>query len=302
MADPAKTRGSPRGSRNRDQFGPITPPLRVAAGNKAPVELTSAKRPAASAEDPAKRADIAAAAPPGEPSDSDKLQFLAMVSHEVRTPLNSILGFTELMIEEQFGPIGNARYRSYIEDIHQSGLYALSLLNDLLDISKVEAGQFELDFAPVELSALVEWCVSSLSPLAHREAIALRVSLEPALPPVLADPRRLKQILLNLLSNAVKFTGSGGRVTVSAKVLGSGDLRLRVRDNGVGMSKEEIAFSLQPFKQLATAPRERTGTGLGLPLAKALVEANGARLLIASKKGEGTTADVIFPRDRLVTG
>ncbi len=298
MADPAKTRGSPKGSRNRDLFGPIAlSPLRVSAGKEAPVDLTPAKGPAASAEDPAKRADMAAAAP----SDSDKLQFLAMVSHEVRTPLNSILGFAELMLEEQFGPIGNARYRSYIEDIHQSGLYALSLLNDLLDISKIEAGQFELDFAPVELSALVEWCVSSLSPLAHREGIALRVSLEPALPRVLADPRRLKQILLNLLSNAVKFTGSGGRVTVSTKVLGSGDLRLRVRDNGVGMSKEEVAFSLQPFKQLATAPRERTGTGLGLPLAKALVEANGARLSFTSKKGEGTTADVIFPRDRLVS-
>ena len=301
MADPAKTRGTPRASRNRDLFAPVASPLRVSASKETPVEFTPGKRPAASAKDPAKRADIAAAAPSGEPADSDKLQFLAMVSHEVRTPLNSILGFTELMLEEQFGPIGNARYRSYIEDIHQSGLYALSLLNDLLDISKIEAGQFELDFAPVELSALVEWCVSSLSPLAHREGIALRVALEPALPHVLADPRRLKQVLLNLLSNAVKFTGSAGRVTVSAKVLGSGDLRLRVRDNGVGMSKEEIVQSLQPFKQLTTAPRERTGTGLGLPLAKALVEANGARLSLASKKGEGTTADVIFPRDRLVT-
>jgi signal transduction histidine kinase len=228
-----------------------------------------------------------------------RLDFLAKVSHEVRTPLNSILGFTELMLEERLGAIGNARYRGYVEDIHQSGLYALSLLNDLLDISKIEAGKFELDFTAVDLPELVESCVNSLQPLAKRERILLRTSFGPNLPAAIADRRRLKQILLNLLSNAIKFTNAGGQVIVSARLIESGDLRLRVHDNGVGMTDDEIAFAMQPFHQLDTAPRKQTGTGLGLPVTKALADANRAQLVITSQRGLGTSADVIFPYDRL---
>jgi signal transduction histidine kinase len=231
---------------------------------------------------------------------AQKLDFLAKVSHEVRTPLNSILGFTELMLEERLGAIGNPRYKGYLEDIHQSGLYALSLLNDLLDISKIEAGKFELDFTSVELPELVEACAASLQPLAKRERILLRTSLAPNLPALLADRRRLKQILLNLLSNAIKFTNAGGQVIVSAGRIEGGALRLRVRDNGVGMSADEIAFAMQPFHQLDTAPRKQVGTGLGLPVTKALVDANRARLLLTSERGAGTCADVIFPPERLV--
>jgi signal transduction histidine kinase len=228
-----------------------------------------------------------------------RIDFLAKVSHEVRTPLNSILGFTELMLEERLGAIGNARYRGYVEDIHQSGLYALSLLNDLLDISKIEAGKFELDFTAVDLPELVESCVNSLQPLAKRERILLRTSFGPNLPAAIADRRRLKQILLNLLSNAIKFTNAGGQVIVSARLIESGDLRLRVHDNGVGMTDDEIAFAMQPFHQLDTAPRKQTGTGLGLPVTKALADANRAQLVITSQRGLGTSADVIFPYDRL---
>ena len=228
-----------------------------------------------------------------------RLDFLAKVSHEVRTPLNSILGFTELMLEERLGAIGNPRYKGYVEDIHQSGLYALSLLNDLLDISKIDAGKFDLDFTAVDLPELVEACVNSLQPLAKRERILLRTSLSPNLPAVIADRRRLKQILLNLLSNAIKFTNAGGQVIVSARLIDGGDLRLRVHDGGVGMTEDEIAAAMQPFHQLDTAPRKQTGTGLGLPVTKALVEANRARLLIASERGAGTSADVIFANDRL---
>jgi signal transduction histidine kinase len=228
-----------------------------------------------------------------------RLDFLAKVSHEVRTPLNSILGFTELMLEERLGAIGNPRYKGYVEDIHQSGLYALSLLNDLLDISKIDAGKFDLDFTAVDLPELVEACVNSLQPLAKRERILLRTSLSPNLPAVIADRRRLKQILLNLLSNAIKFTNAGGQVIVSARLIDGGDLRLRVHDGGVGMTEDEIAAAMQPFHQLDTAPRKQTGTGLGLPVTKALVEANRARLLIASERGAGTSADVIFAKDRL---
>jgi signal transduction histidine kinase len=229
-----------------------------------------------------------------------RLDFLAKVSHEVRTPLNSILGFTELMLEERLGAIGNARYKGYVEDIHQSGLYALSLLNDLLDISKIEAGKFELDFTAVDVPELVEACVNSLQPLAKRERILLRTSLAPNLPAVIADRRRLKQILLNLLSNAIKFTNVGGQVFVSVKLIEGGELRLRVHDNGVGMTKDEIAFAMHPFHQLDTTPRKQTGTGLGLPVTKALVAANRARLVLISERGVGTSADVIFPQDRLV--
>jgi signal transduction histidine kinase len=251
----------------------------------------SAPQAAAEAEEAKEESDASAVA--------RRLDFLAKVSHEVRTPLNSILGFTELMLEERLGAIGNPRYKGYVEDIHQSGLYALSLLNDLLDISKIDAGKFDLDFTAVDLPELVEACVNSLQPLAKRERILLRTSLSPNLPAVIADRRRLKQILLNLLSNAIKFTNDGGQVIVSARLIDGGDLRLRVHDTGVGMTEDEIAAAMQPFHQLDTAPRKQTGTGLGLPVTKALVEANRARLLIASERGAGTSADVIFAKDRL---
>ena len=231
---------------------------------------------------------------------SGRLDFLAKVSHEVRTPLNSIIGFAELMLQERFGPIGSERYKGYVEDIHQSGLYALSLLNDLLDISKIEAGKFELNFTAVEVPEIVEDCAASLQPLAKRARILLRTSLAPDLPTVVADPRRLKQILLNLLTNAIKFTKEGGQVIVSGTMI-DGELRVRVRDNGVGMTKDEIAFAMQPFHQLDTAPRKQTGTGLGLPVTKALVDANRARLVLTSEPGIGTSADVIFPAERLFT-
>jgi signal transduction histidine kinase len=231
---------------------------------------------------------------------SGRLEFLAKVSHEVRTPLNSIIGFAELMLQERFGPIGSQRYKGYVGDIHQSGLYALSLLNDLLDISKMEAGKFELNFTAVDVQEIVEDCAASLQPLAKRARILLRTSLAPDLPTVVADPRRLKQILLNLLTNAIKFTKEGGQVIVSGSMV-DGELRLRVRDNGVGMTNDEIALAMQPFHQLDTAPRKQTGTGLGLPVTKALVDANRARFVLTSEPGVGTSADVLFPAERLFT-
>jgi signal transduction histidine kinase len=237
---------------------------------------------------------------PAANAASRRLEFLAKVSHEVRTPLNSIIGFAELMLGERLGPIGNQRYKGYVEDIHQSGLYALSLLNDLLDISKIEAGKFELNFTAVDVPELVEDCVASLQPLAKRARIVLRTSLAHDLPAIVADPRRLKQILLNLLTNAIKFTKEGGQVIVSGSIIES-ELRLRISDNGVGMTKDEITFAMQPFNQLDTAPRKQSGTGLGLPVTKALVDANRARLVLTSEPGVGTSADVIFPADRLFT-
>ena len=251
-------------------------------------------------------ADVPAPTPPAPETKptvnteevSGQLDFLAKVSHEVRTPLNSVIGFAELMLQERFGPIGNARYKGYAEDIHQSGLYALSLLNDLLDISKIEAGKFELDFTAVDVGEVIEACVASLQPLAKRTRIVLRTSIAPDLPLVVADPRRLKQILLNLLTNAIKFTKEGGQVIVSGTLVRD-ELRVRVRDSGVGMSKDDIAYAMQPFHQLDTTPRRQSGTGLGLPLTKALADANRARLELTSEPGVGTSADVIFSAERL---
>jgi signal transduction histidine kinase len=262
------------------------------------VPATDKSEPPVSAAQTATVATPAAQSESGADAAARRLDFLAKVSHEVRTPLNSIIGFAELMVQERFGPIGNRRYKGYAEDIHQSGLYALSLLNDLLDISKIEAGKFELDFTAVDIAEVVETCVASLQPLAKRTRILLRTSLADDLPVVVADPRRLKQILLNLLTNAIKFTKEGGQVIVSGTMV-DGELRIRVRDSGVGMSKNEIAYAMQPFHQLDTSPRRQSGTGLGLPLTKALADANRARLELSSEPGVGTSADVIFPPERL---
>ena len=263
--------------------------------DQASLDAETAQIPAADAAPKAEQATR-----PASEYASGRLEFLAKVSHEVRTPLNSIIGFAELMLQERLGPIGNPRYKGYVEDIHQSGLYALSLLNDLLDISKIEAGKFELNFTAVDVAEIVEDCAASLQPLAKRARILLRTSLAHDLPAVVADPRRLKQVLLNLLTNAIKFTKEGGQVIVSGSMI-DGELRVRVRDNGVGMTKDEIAFAMQPFHQLDTAPRKQTGTGLGLPVTKALVDANRARFVLTSEPGTGTSADVIFPAERLFT-
>jgi PAS domain S-box-containing protein len=228
-----------------------------------------------------------------------KSDFLAKVSHEIRTPLNAILGFAEVIMDERFGPIGNERYKDYLKDIHSSGALVMSLVNDLLDLSKIEAGKMELDFALVDANRIVSECVSIMQPLASRERVILRLSLAAGLPHVVADERSLRQIVLNLLSNAVKFNQPGGQVIVATALTESGHAVLRIRDTGVGMSEDEIEIALEPFRQLATS-RPSGGTGLGLPLTKALVEANRAFFSIKSKKHEGTLVEVAFPPARVL--
>ena len=280
----------------------LVPPVTPVPDRKKPADVTSTmdttpelvERPARTASAP----DKASGNNPNVEAATRQLEFLAKVSHEVRTPLNSIIGFAELMLHERFGSIGNARYKGYAEDIHQSGLYALSLLNDLLDISKIEAGKFDVDFTAVDAAEVIEACVSSLQPLAKRTRIVLRSSFADDLPQIVTDPRRLRQVMLNLLTNAIKFTNEGGQVIVSGTVI-DGELRLRVHDSGVGMSKSDIAYAMQPFHQLDTSPRHQSGTGLGLPLTKALTDAIRARLELSSEPGIGTSADVIFSAERL---
>ncbi len=228
-----------------------------------------------------------------------KSDFLAKISHEVRTPLNAILGFAEVIIEERFGPIGNERYKDYLKDIHASGTHVMSLVNDLLDLSKIEAGKLELNFGSVDANRIINECVSMMQAQAIRERVIIRLSLAPRFPNIVADERALRQIVLNLLSNAVKFNQPGGQVIVSTALTDSGAAVIRVRDNGVGMNDKEVETALEPFRQIQTS-RQTTGTGLGLPLTKALVEANRAAFTIRSRKGEGTLVEVSFPSTRVL--
>ena len=223
-----------------------------------------------------------------------KTDFLAHVSHEIRTPLHAILGFAEVMMEERFGPIGNDRYRDYLKDIHASGRHVMSLADDLLDLSKIESGKLELAFAPVDANSLIRECVSLMQPQASRERIIMRVSLFDRLPRVMVDERSLRQIMLNLMSNAVKFNEPGGQVIVSTAVDAAGQAVIRVRDTGVGMNESEVGVALEPFGQVGRGGR-KGGVGLGLPLTKALVEANKAEFSIKSRRDHGTLIEICFP-------
>jgi len=225
--------------------------------------------------------------------------FLAKVSHEIRTPLHAILGFAEVMLGEQFGPVGNERYKEYLKDIHTSGALVMSLVNDLLDLSKIEAGKMDFAFAPIDANRVVSECVSIMQAQANQARVVLKLSLSPALPNILADERSLRQIVLNLLSNAVKFNQADGQVTVATALADAGSVVIRIRDTGTGMSEADIGAALEPFRRLATA-RSSSGTGLGLPLTKALVEANHASLIIKSKEDVGTLVEVFFPPARIL--
>ncbi|MDT3684302.1 MAG: PAS domain-containing sensor histidine kinase [Pseudorhodoplanes sp.] len=243
--------------------------------------------------------ELIAARKQAEAASSAKSDFLAKVSHEIRTPLNAIIGFSDVMMNERFGPIGNERYKEYLKDIHASGTHLVSLVNDLLDLSKIEAGKLDLAFEPVNLNDLTQQTVAMLQPQASRERIIIRTALAPELPPVVADARSVRQIVLNLLSNSIKFTGAGGQVILSTARTDHGEAVLRVRDTGVGMSDKDIATALEPFRQLGTAARSDShGSGLGLPLTKALVEANSARFSIKSAVNAGTLVEIVFPAVR----
>ena len=234
-----------------------------------------------------------------ERANALKSAFLAKVSHEVRTPLNAILGFAEVMLEERFGPIGNPRYKDYIGDIHASGTLVMSLVNDLLDLAKIEAGKAEFSFASLDVNRVVCECVSLIRPQASRSQVGTKLSLSEALPNILADDRALRQIILNLLSNAVKFNRPGGQVVVSTLLADSRSVIVRVRDTGRGLREEDIGLAFEPFRRLGTQLPPH-GTGLGLPLTKALVEAIGASMTFKSKEREGTLVEVVFPPERIL--
>ena len=241
--------------------------------------------------------DLREARETAEEASANRADFLARISHEVRTPLTAITGFAELMLEERFGPLGNERYRGYIRDIRDSGIHVISLVNDLLDLAKATSGAQDLNPSPLDLNAVVQQCVALATPLAGKEKTIIRTSFPPTLPRVVADERSIRQIVINLLSNAIRFTGAGGQVIVSTASGGRGEVVLSVRDTGPGMSEEEVATALTPFRQVS-ATRRADGTGLGLPLSKALTEANGGVFVVTSARDHGTLVEVRLPVER----
>ncbi|MBP1853541.1 PAS domain-containing sensor histidine kinase [Rhizobium halophytocola] len=236
-----------------------------------------------------------------ETANAHKSDFLARVSHEIRTPLNAIIGFADIMSNEHFGPIGHSRYSEYASDIVRSGRHVLDIVNDLLDISKIEAGEMELDFTAIGLNETVSQAAAIVQPQANSQRVIIRTALSQAVPNVVADLRSIKQIVLNILANAIRFTPSGGQIIVSTAYEANGSVVLRIRDTGVGMSRSELEQAMKPFQQVSGTVRPRgDGTGLGLPLTKAMVDANRAHFAISSVPNEGTLVEITFPSQRVL--
>jgi two-component system, cell cycle sensor histidine kinase DivJ len=224
-----------------------------------------------------------------------KTAFLANMSHELRTPLNAIIGFSEVMIQEIFGPVGSPRYKEYARHIHESGGHLLDLINSVLDMSKIEAGKFELHEELFDLGEVASSAIRFVSPAAERGGVALKLAVTPAAQKAFADKRAVKQMLINLIANGVKFTPRGGDVRVAARAAGTG-LEIAVADSGAGIAKTDLERLGRPFEQVEDAhTRTREGTGLGLALVKSLAAMHGGEMQLASVLGEGTTVTLRLP-------
>jgi two-component system cell cycle sensor histidine kinase PleC len=234
-----------------------------------------------------------------EAANLAKSRFLATMSHELRTPLNAILGFSEVMQAEMMGPLNNATYKEYAASIHQSGRHLLNLINEILDLSRIEAGRYELSEAPLRLVPIVQDCHRLLKLRAENKDLQIVERFEEGLPQVWADERAVRQICLNLLSNALKFTPPGGQITLSVRATAEGGQLISVRDNGPGIPREEIPKVLEPFGQGSLAHQSAEGgTGLGLPIVQSLIELHGGSFELRSELRKGTEAVVYFPRQR----
>lgn len=235
-----------------------------------------------------------------EEADNMKAAFLAQMSHELRTPLNAIIGFSELISGELLGPVGTAQYKDYAVDILSSGKHLLDVVNDILDLSKLEAGNYELEEREFDVRRIIDAALTLIG-YPDRVSQTLHVAADVGLPPLRADERAVKQILVNLLSNAVKFTGQNGAVHVAACCAAGGPFRITVRDTGIGMRPEDIPIALTPFRQVdARLERSYDGTGLGLPIAAAMMRIHQGTLHIESEPGKGTTVTIEFPVERVV--
>ncbi len=236
-----------------------------------------------------------------EEANLAKSRFLATMSHELRTPLNAILGFSEIMKNEVLGSIGHANYKEYVGDIHTSGQHLLNLINEILDLSRIEAGRYELHEEPVKLAHVAEDCVNLLQIKAKSKNITITQSFQRSLPRLWVDDRAVRQITLNLLSNAIKFTPSGGEIAVSVAASADGGQYLSVRDNGPGIPPEEIPIVLSSFGQGSIAHKNaERGAGLGLPIVQALMSTHDGTFELKSKLREGTEAIATFPQSRVM--
>ncbi|MBS0470146.1 MAG: HAMP domain-containing histidine kinase [Proteobacteria bacterium] len=231
-----------------------------------------------------------------------KTQFLANMSHELRTPLNAIIGFSEVIAGQIFGPVQD-KYADYAREIHRSGLHLLSIVNDVLDLAKLEAGKLELHESQVDVAEAAAECLSMMRGRIEAGVLEVTKDLSPEAGLLRADARVVKQILINFLSNAIKFTPVGGCIHVSSCLDSGGGIQLSVRDSGIGMSPGEIEVALAPFGQIDSAlARKHQGTGLGLPICKSLMELHGGTISISSAPGAGTTMTAHFPGERTVSG
>ncbi len=236
-----------------------------------------------------------------EMASRTKTEFLANMSHELRTPLNAIIGFAEVMHMELLGPVGNQQYRGYVGDIHDSARHLLGLINDILDVAKIEAGRVELSEAATPVKTIFDAVARLIRERSVRAEVRLEMTVQPDLPPLVADERKLKQILINLLSNAVKFTPAGGAIRMgAARDPGTGELVMTVADTGIGIAPADIQRAMEPFGQIDNPiNRKYRGTGLGLPLTKGLVELHGGSFQLESTPGVGTTVTIRLPARRL---
>ena len=230
-----------------------------------------------------------------------KSEFLANMSHELRTPLNAIIGFSEMIRGEMFGPVGSPKYLEYARDINASGNHLLQVISDILDLSKIEAGQLELCEEEIDVARVVGSCLKIVKGRAEEGGLTLETQIPPECPALCADELKIKQILINLLSNAIKFTPTGGTVTLRIWFHGDEGYGFQVADTGIGIAPEDIPKALITFRQIdSSLTRKNEGTGLGLPLTKALAELHGGSLDIQSEVGAGTTVTIRLPAERIV--
>jgi PAS domain S-box-containing protein len=246
-------------------------------------------------------AELRAAKEQAEQANRAKSAFLNTMSHELRTPLNAVLGFAEVLRDELFGPLGNTRYHAYVRDIYRSGSHLLDIINDILDMTRIESGHLALAYQVVDICEVVAASERMMADVARDRRIAIEVALPSPSFEVDADPRRLKQILTNLLSNAIKFSPEGSRVALSAACDANGECELVVADRGIGMNADDLTRAMKPFEQVDNALARRfEGTGLGLTLTKSLTELHGGTLSIESTPGKGTTVTVRLPAARVI--
>jgi cell cycle sensor histidine kinase DivJ len=245
----------------------------------------------------AQEAELTRTRDEAESASRAKTQFLANMSHELRTPLNAVIGFSEILNRELFGALGEARYRDYARLIHESGEHLLNVVNDILDMSKIEAGKFKIVKEPFEVASLVKSCCELMRHTAEQRSLSLIVDVAPGIPELPADKRACKQMLLNVISNAIKFTDPGGWVRVSARVEGE-SVELAVADNGIGIAEADLPKLGNPFVQANNSyDRSYDGAGLGLSVVKGLARLHGGQLELASTLGQGTTAAILLPLD-----